>query len=238
MRKRIILGAAGATIFIAGILAGILAGMIASGGMTAFARSMTTTGQSHSSGTPEGYCQLYEQTLVSQLGTTQSKLESANAAALQTVIEQMAKDGTITAKQQGQLLKTVQQYGSQPCSHLNQIVQNAKALHQGANQMLTQARQSLATKVAGSLGISTATLNSDLASGQTIPQIASAHNVPLSKVNHAYLAEVETLLSQAVSNGDLTKSQADALYTRIAQAVDNGHYPLLQSERKGTPPAA
>jgi hypothetical protein len=237
MGKRVILGVAGATIFMAGILAGILV----SGGLPAFARSTNTANaQSHSSSTPAGYCQLYEQSLANQLNISQSHLETANRAALQTVINQMAKDGKITAKQQSLLQQMVQQYSAQPCSHLTQLLQLAKGKNRGAalQQVLAGARQSIEAPVAVSLGISAATLDSDLAAGQTIPQIASAHNVPLSTVNKAYLGAVATLLSQAVSNGYLTQSQANTLSSRITTAVNNGQYPLLQSGGKGIIPAA
>jgi hypothetical protein len=240
MGKRIILGAAGATIF----CAGILAGMIVSGGIPAFARSTTPTHvQSHTSSTPAGYCQLYEQTLQSQLNVSESKLESANSAALQAVINQMAKDGKISSKQQSLLQQMVQQYSTQPCSHLTQLLQLARGKNHGGagaalQQVLAGARQSIETPVAAALGISTATLNSDLAAGQTIPQIASTRHVALSTVNTAYLGAVQTLLSQAVSNGYLTQSQSNTLYSRITTAVNSGQYPLLQAGNKGTSPAA
>jgi hypothetical protein len=240
MGKRIILGVAGATIFCAGILAGI----IVSGGVPAFARSTTTTNvQSHSSTTPAGYCQLYEQTLASQLTVSESKLESANSAALQAVINQMAKDGKISSKQQSLLQQMVQQYSKQPCSHLTQLLQLAKGKNRSAGnaalqQVLAGARQSIEAPVAAALGISTATLNSDLAAGQTIPQIASTRHVSLSTVNKVYLGAVLTLLSQAVSKGYLTQSQSSTLYSRITTAVNSGRYPLLQGGDKGTPPAA
>jgi hypothetical protein len=240
MSKRIILGVAGVMIFLAGILAGI----IVSGGMPAFARSTTTTNaQSHSSSTPAGYCQLYEQTLASQLHVSEANLESANSAALQTVINQMAKDGQISSKQQSLLQQAVREYGTQPCSHLTQLLQlaNAKNRSDGSaalQQLLSGARQSIEAPVAAAVGISTTTLNSDLAAGQTIPQIASTQHVSLSTVNKAYLGAVQTLLSQAVSNGYLTQSQSSALYSRITTAVNSGRYPLLQPGGKRTSPAA
>jgi hypothetical protein len=240
MRKRIILGVAGAIIFCSGILAGI----IVSGGIPAFARSTNTTNaQSHSSSTPAGYCQLYEQTLASQLNISESKLERANSAALQTVIKQMAKDGQISSKQQSLLQQAVQEYSTQHCSHLTQLLQLANAKNRSAGsaalqQVLAGARQSIEAPVAAALDISTATLNSDLAAGQTIPRIASTQHVSLSTVNKAYLGAVQTLLSQAVSNGYLTQSQSSALSSRITTAVNSGRYPLLQPGGKGTSPAA
>src|ERR1700745_927258 len=107
MGKRIILGAAGATLF----LAGILAGTLVSGGIPAFARiTPATTTPTAEASTPAGYCQLYEQTLASQLGVSENKLENANSAALQAVINQMAKDGKISSKQQSLLQQALQEY--------------------------------------------------------------------------------------------------------------------------------
>lgn len=236
MGKRIILGAAGAALF----LAGILAGVIVSGGIPAFARSTSaTTTPTAQSSTPTGYCQLYEQTLASQLGVSETKLENANSAALQAVINQMAKDGKISSKQQSLLQQALQEYSSKPCSHINQLLNQAKKGNGGAlQQVLAGARQSVETPVAAKLGISPQTLDSDLAAGQTISQIAAARHVSLSSVNQVYLGAVQKLLTQAASQGYLTESQSSALYSRISAAVQSGHYPLLDSGGKGALPAA
>src|SRR5215469_1933047 len=236
MGKRIILGAAGVTLF----LAGILAGVILSGGIPAFARSTSaTTTPTARASTATGYCQLYEQTLANQLGASETKLENANSAALKAVINQMAKDGKISSKQQSLLLQALQEYSSQPCSHMNQLLNLARRGSGGElQQLMAGARQSIEPAVAAKLGISTQTLNSDLAAGQTIPQIAATRHVALSSVNQAYLGAVQTLLTQAVSQGYLTKDQSSALYGQISAAVQNGHYPLLESGRKGTHAAA
>ena len=79
MRKRIIMGVAGASL----ILVGIFAGFIVSGGIPVFASRNSDTAASVSQATPgnaTSYCQLYEQTLAKQLGVNESKLESANSA--------------------------------------------------------------------------------------------------------------------------------------------------------------
>ncbi|MGO8946526.1 MAG: hypothetical protein ACLQUY_02450 [Ktedonobacterales bacterium] len=223
MRKRIIMRVAGASL----VLVGILAGFIISGGIPVSASRNTDAATSVGQATPgsaTSYCQLYEQTLAKQLGVSESKLESANSAALQTVIEQMAKDGKITSQQESKLLQMVQKYGSQPCSHLSQFAHWARGNN---HQMLAGARQSIITSVAASLGISTSRLESDLKAGQTIPEIAKAHNVSLSAVNAAYLGAVKSLLSQAVSKGDITQDQSNTLYSRVTASVNAGRYPLL-----------
>ena len=223
MRKRIIMGVAGASL----ILVGIFAGFIVSGGIPVFASRNSDIAASVSQATPgnaTSYCQFYEQTLAKQLGVSESKLESANSAALQTVIKQMAKDGTITSQQETKLLQTVQKYGSQPCSHLNQFAHWAKGNN---HHSLAEARHSIMTPVAARLGISTSTLESDLKAGQTIPEIAKAHNVSLSAVNSAYLGAVKSLLSQAVSKKEITQDESNTIYSHVTASVNAGRYPLL-----------
>ena len=235
MRKRIILGVAGAALF----LVGILAGLIISGGVPAFASKSTDNSNTVANvtqstpGTATGYCQLYEQTLASKLGISESQLEGDNSAALQAVLTQMTKDGTITSKQESILQALLQNYSSQPCSHLGQLGQLVKGGTPGAlGQVLAGARQSIEAKVSASLGISAQTLATDLKGGQTIPEIASARNVQISNVNAAYLGAVQSLLAQAVSNGYLTQDQSNALYTRVSNSVKAGRYPLLQAGGK------
>jgi hypothetical protein len=224
MRKRIIMGIAGASL----VLVGILAGFIISGGIPVLASRDSAADAGVSQATPgnaTSYCQLYEQTLAKQLGVSESKLESANTVALQTVIKQMAKDGTITSQQESNLLQKVQKYGSQPCLHLNQFAPWSR----GKNyHILAGARQSILTPVAASLGMTTSTLESDLKAGQTIPEIAKARNVSLSSVNAAYLGAVKSLLSQAVSKNEITQDESNTLYSHVAAAVNAGRYPLLE----------
>jgi hypothetical protein len=148
----------------------------------------------------------------------------------------MAKDGKLSSKQESLLQQMLQQYSSQPCSHINQLARLAKGGNAGAlNQILSGARQSIVTAVASSLGISTQTLNSDLAAGKTIPEIAQASHVSISTVNKAYLASIQGLLAQAVSKGYLTQTQSNALLSRVTASVNAGRYPLLAggAERGG-----
>ena len=229
MRNRIIMGVAA----IALLLVGTLAGMVISGGIPAFAAKSAGSSNSVASASqsvaasPSGYCQLYVQTLAKKLGISESQLASDNSAALQTVITQMAKDGTITSKQESALEKALQQYSKEPCSQLGELAQLARGEYAGWKMALKEARQSIAVSVAASLRITTQTLAADLKAGQTIPQIAAARHVTLSTVNSAYLGAVQKELNQAVSNGDLTQTQANTAYSRVTSAVSAGHYPLL-----------
>lgn len=230
MRRRIIFGLAGGGIFVAGLLAG----MIFSGALPVFASSNNASTHHTSSAKADSnaYCQLYEQQLAHDLGVTTDKLEQANQDAAQKTIDKMYADGKLTAYEKSQLEQHLQQLKSNPCQALSKAgagTGSATTTNGGLNGLAANFRPALETAVAGKLGITTTTLDADLAAGQTVPQIAKARNVDISGVNAAYLAQVQTALSQAVSGGFITQAQSDMAYQAIQRSVDNGHYPLLDT---------
>jgi hypothetical protein len=229
MRKSFLMGLAGAGL----VLVGLVGGMLIGGRLSVFAAS----GAHHTvAATGTGvtkYCQIYEQTLANDLNVDTSALEQANTDAIQKTLDQIVKDGQITAAEEAQLKSLLQQVGTQPCTHLNQqaitsFLQQDPLL---AQQFLA-AHTALANAVAQALGITLATLASDLSAGQTIAQIAKARKVDLATVSAAYLGAVKTFLAQDVSSGLITSEQSEYAYNYIAQAVSGGHYPLLEMGSK------
>lgn len=234
MRKRIVFGLAGSGIFLVGLLVGI----IFSGALPVFASNSNANAQRAS--TPRAnnnaYCQLYEQQLAQDLGVTTAKLEQANQDAAQKTIDKMYADGKITAYEKSQLEQRLQQFKSNPCQALSKVQTGKASGANGAlNALASGARPALEKAVADKLGITTATLEADLAAGQTIPQIAQARHVATSDVNAAYLAQVQTTLSQAVTGGFITQAQSNIAYQAIQRAVTNGHYPLLEQGKDRQP---
>ncbi|MGZ3601469.1 MAG: hypothetical protein ACXWQ5_17660 [Ktedonobacterales bacterium] len=230
MRKRIAFGLAGSGIF----LAGLLAGMIFSGALPVFAsnsKADTPRASTPTSGA-NAYCQLYEQQLAKDLGVTTAKLEQANQDAAQKTIDKMYADGKITAYEKSQLEQKLQQLKSNPCQALSKgKLATGSAAQGGLSSLASSARPALEKAVADKLGITSTTLQANLAAGQTIPQIAQAHHVTIADVNAAYLAQVQAMLAQAVSGGFITQDQSTMAYQAIQRSVTNGHYPLL--EQKG-----
>jgi len=99
-------------------------------------------------------------------------------------------------------------------------------------------RTAIQSAVANALGITTDTLTTDLQSGQTVQQIATAQNVPIATVNTAYLNAVKQQFDQAVTNGSITQAQADQIYSQQQQQVSNGQYSFLQNFLNATPTPA
>src|SRR6185312_11900186 len=125
MKKRALLGVAGGLLLVVGVLVGVVFGnnlrALAAGGATP---AKATPGNQAS------YCQLYMQTLASDLGVTTDKLKSANQDAAQKVINQLASDGKISAAEKNQLTQALQKYGNNPCAFVN-MHDAGKGLRQG-----------------------------------------------------------------------------------------------------------
>lgn len=207
------------------ILAGggaLLALLVAGGiGLNAYAAA-NTAGAIHAT-SPSTYCQLYESTLASQLGTTTAKLQSADQAARKAVLDQMVKDGKITQAQETQIEQKQATRANAACAAIGSGFA-AGGPRGNLGPALKGARSSIESAVASAAGISTTTLESDLANGQSIAQIAGSK---LSAVNTAYLGAVQTALNSAVSQGTITSAQSTSIYSMVSKTVQAGHYPLL-----------
>jgi AraC-like DNA-binding protein len=223
MRNKFLLGLVGGGILLAGL---VLGAVIGGGGLPAWASANAQPTPPPSQGQ---YCQLFMRSLASNLHVSQAQLATATQDALKTTIQQAYKDGKITQAEETKLLDRASQLGSHPCATLESAFghHGGHAGWQGRGQ-LAGARQAIVSAVAAKLNLQPAALESDLASGQTLAQIAAAQHVSINDVNAAYLGAVQGQLKTAVSNGAITQQQSDRIYTMIQQAVANGHYPLLK----------
>jgi hypothetical protein len=92
---------------------------------------------------------------------------------------------------------------------------------------------------AEALGIEASELRSALQDGQTIAQVAESRDVPLQSVIDAIVADMNSHLDEAVSNGRLTQEQADEIKanaTERATALVNGERPAFGPGGRGGPP--
>jgi hypothetical protein len=113
--------------------------------------------------------------------------------------------------------------GNQPSSSYSQAVSTAAAANSGASASYLPP----VVTTAKALGISPATLQSDIQAGETVPQLAQAQHVALSTVNAAYLEGVQQANEQAVQGGGVTQAQADQQYQQEVQQVQQGQYDIL-----------
>jgi len=73
--------------------------------------------------------------------------------------------------------------------------------------------------IASTIGISEADLRAALASGESVAQIARAHNVDPQKVIDALVSAAQDKLTAAVASGQITQAEADQLLSNITQAI-------------------
>lgn len=227
MGKRTLLGIGGAVLLTLGLVLGIIVGpslqALAAGSHPRAAQTTPTAGD---------YCQLYIQTVSSDLGVSPSTLEGANKDGVQKVIDKMYADGKLTPAQKAQAEQQLSEYANDPCAAI-QAAMTAKGSHaassSASSQAVADARSAIATAVAGALHISPSALQSELKAGKTVAQITSEHGASKSAVDAAYLKAAQAQLSKAVSGGALTQSQSDMAYSLLQQQVSAGHYPLLDA---------
>lgn len=222
MRKLLVRTLIGSGLLFLGMGIGIVGGRL-----PVFAAILAPQTSTSVNVSPGDYCHFYELTLANDLHVSTSALEQANRDALQKTIDQLAKDGKITIAEQAALLGALQQVGTDPCTNLPQALA-ALANNPALKQELLVIHATLITAVAKSLHLAPSTLETDLAQGMTIPQLAQEQKVPLADVNAAYLGSVKTILGQFVKEQVITQEQSGLLLSITEQSVSRGQYPLLE----------
>ena len=71
------------------------------------------------------------------------------------------------------------------------------------------------------LGFSSDQLNSELAAGKTLSQIAASNNVDLQKLKATMLASIKGQIDAQVQSGRMSQTQADQLYQSNSAALDS-----------------
>lgn len=228
MNNRIALGIGGGLLVVVGLMLGIVLGpslqALANGSHVSAAKANPAA---------DPYCQLYEQTVMRDLGVSQSQLENANKDGMQSVIDKLYADKKITQAQKAQAEQQLSQYASNPCVALKTLGKHAAgSSFAGAtgSAAFGAARTAVVTAVASALHLTPAALETDLQNHQTIAQITTAQGVSKASVDAAYLSAVKAQLTNAVSKNELTQAQSDMAYSGLQQAVASGQYPLLDSK--------
>ena len=149
--------------------------------------------------------QAYIDDLAGRLNVSPSTLTASMKAALDDRVAAALAAGRITAARAAALKARVASGGAQATRRIGA----GRGLRAGA------------TAAEGYLGLSAATLRSDLASGETLAQIASA--TPGKTVNGlkaAVLAGAKTRLDAAVASGAITSGQESARLARLSARID------------------
>jgi len=96
----------------------------------------------------------------------------------------------------------------------------AKGGHHRLRHFLRAHRGEIVTVSAKAIGIPNAELVKDLKAGQSIADVAKAHDVPVTNVTSALSTAAKTAIDKAVSAGKLTADQAAKIEARLPKALD------------------
>ena len=156
---------------------------------------------------------LFLDQLAAALNIQRSALDSAIASAGTRTADTAVQQGTLTQAQADALKARIQ------AGDLGALL-GGHAGSEGRGD-LGGVKQAMLDAAAKTLQITSAELQTQLRSGQTLAQLAQAHSTTEQAVVNAALAAAKTQLDQNVASGALTRAQADALYARLQQQGAN-----------------
>ncbi|GAC1391500.1 MAG: hypothetical protein NVS4B11_38200 [Ktedonobacteraceae bacterium] len=220
MKRFLIIGGA-SLLLLLGILVGAVYGSAKNA--SASTKSTTTAAATTASSTTNDYCTQFQKDLAKRLGVSSDKLQSAESGAAGDTIAQLVKDGKITKAQADQIKSHIGDATN--CQFKGKGDNFGKANMQKLQQYLVAAE----AQVAKGLGISSADLTSQLQSGKSLHDIATAHNVSDTQLKTLLNNAIQSELKQAVSAGDVTQAQADMVTKQISNnplfldRLINGH---------------
>ena len=196
MKKILLIG--GGAIF---LVAAIAFGAFFAGPLLASANS-NSSASSANTGATNPYCEQYLQDLANRLHVSVTTLQQDKQAARDDVLNQMVKDGKLTQAQATAIEQRLQ--SQQACTGKG----NGKIAHLVLGQFLSKYRGQIENSIASGLHMTGAQLTAQLQAGKSLNQIATAQHVSGSQLQTIVTGAVQSALNTAVSNGDLTQSEA------------------------------
>ncbi len=207
MKKILLIGGGSALLLLCILFGAIFAGPLlasARGGQTSAAASSTPTATNP-------YCQQYLQDLAKRLGVSVSTLQQDKLAAAEDVLAQLVKDGKLTQNQANQIKQRLESHKA--CSGNGRDLWGRGIMMQTLKQYLP----AVANQVAQGLHMTVDQLKTQLQSGKSLTDIATAQGVSASQLHTLVINAVQNAVNKAVSDGNLIQQQA----TNIMQMLQS-----------------
>jgi polyhydroxyalkanoate synthesis regulator phasin len=181
----------------------ILFGAFFAGPLLASARGGQTTATAASTSTATNpYCQQYLQDLAKRLGVSVSTLQQDKLAAAEDMLARLVKDGKLTQNQANQIKQRLESH--QACSGNGRGLWGRGVMIQSLKQYLP----GVATQVAQGLHMTASQLMTQLQSGKSLSDIATAQGVSSTQLQTLVTNAIQSTVNKAVSDGNLTQQQA------------------------------
>ncbi len=225
MRKLLMIGGGSFVLLVAILFGAFYAGpLLASASTSSSSKTSTTV----ATPTTNAYCTQYQSDLAKRLNVSVSTLQQAEQAASTDVINQMVKDGKLT---QAQATQIEQNMANKQACNLPGLhgPRGGHGLGFAGGPAMQKYMSTALTDVAKGLNLTSAQLTSDLQSGKSLSAIATAQGVSATQLQTLLTNTMQSILTQAVSNGDLTQTQANTIQQQFKnnpqflQHLLNGH---------------
>jgi hypothetical protein len=180
-------------------------------------------------GKASAVCDDFVKHFAADLGSTQTKVDSAFQKAIGQTLDDEVKNGDITQPQADAIKKKIA--GQAPCTLLP-----APATKPPSSGGLAAYGRAFFSAEASALGITDQQLKADLAQGMSLSQIAAAQNPPVTEAQFRALliAKLTPMLDAAVAGKQITTAQEKA----IIQQLQTGPIPFWSKPtRPATKPA-
>jgi hypothetical protein len=169
--------------------------------------SAASLNQTDETAQPSALCTEFISHFSADLNTSQSALNAAFQKAIGETLADQVKNGKLTQAQADKIKTRLA--GRTPCAIAGALKRPAA----GAN--LSAYRQALLSAAASALGITDATLKSDLAKGMTLSQIAAAQHVTEAQFRTKLISNLTPMLDKAVADKLLTPAQEKKIISRL-----------------------
>ncbi len=183
------------------------------------------------------YSKVFVKNLAAALGIDQAKLEAAIKTAGNATVDEQLKNQDITKDQATQLKAKIAQGGLGVWGRggrdgimggrggapgMGMGGRDGAPGMMGGKMGAGISQIALLESAAKALNLSITQLDTELRSGKTLTEIATAQKVSLETVKSAVLATLKTQLAAAVKAGNLTQAQADQIYKNAEADTDFG----------------
>ncbi|HET6380635.1 MAG TPA: hypothetical protein VFH63_06315 [candidate division Zixibacteria bacterium] len=175
------------------------------------------------------YCEVFLDTLASELGVERDALLPASKAAAVAAIDAAVANGDLDEERAEALKERIEAIEDDGCAFLRGPA-FARGFAHGLARGFTHA--DVLDAAAEALGMSSAEVIDAMAGGASLQEIAQGAGVSYDDVTAAVIADLQADLAEAVERG-LDQERADAILERVQSWLDDGGEPRPGPMRPG-----
>ncbi len=207
-----ILGGAGALVLSA-LVGGTLIG-------SALATDETTDPSTDATGDQTAYCEVFRETLASELGVTSDQLLSAGKSAANAAVDAAVAAGDLDPDRAAAITERIDAFDGD-CAAIGRRFEAGFGVGFGRGVDRGLALGVRLEPAADALGMTAADLHEALVDAGSLQAVADAQDVAYDAVKAAILDSVQARLDQAVAAG-LDQERADAVLAKVTAWLDGG----------------